>query len=229
MAPIVSRPEHVRPEAARTQLMQALQTALGGRLAVISGRTIADLDRTPSYDGSVASLAGVHGLERRLAGGRIWRAEPSPAVAGVSGIRGPSPTPWPGAMWVEREGGERRHLHYRAAPAALAAVREVVERLTPTEDLIVQWGQMVAELRTPGPDKGDALAAFMAEPPFAGSRPIFVGDDLTDEHGCAPPQPRRAGGFGVLVGPGTANAARMRLENVEAVFNWLNAAVAGVA
>jgi trehalose 6-phosphate phosphatase len=83
---------------------------------------------------------------------------------------------------------------------------------------------MVAELRTPGPDKGDALTAFMAQPPFAGSRPVFVGDDLTDEHGFA--AAAAAGGYGVLVGPPRSTAARMRLENVEAVFDWLSAAVA---
>jgi trehalose 6-phosphate phosphatase len=221
LAPIVSRPEHVRPEAARTQLMQALQTALGGRLAVISGRTIADLDRI--LDGAVASLAGVHGLERRLAGGRIWRAEPSPAVAGAKAAFEAIARDWPGAVVEEK--GVSVGIHYRAAPAALADVREAVERLTPSNDLTAQWGQMVAELRTPGPDKGDALLAFMAEPPFRGSRPIFVGDDLTDEHGFA--AAAAAGGFGVLVGPDRPTAARMRLDTVEAVYDWLNAAVSG--
>ena len=82
---------------------------------------------------------------------------------------------------------------------------------------------MVAELRTPGPDKGDALAAFMAEPPFAGARPIFVGDDLTDEHGFA--AAAALGGFGVLVGPARPTQARARLDDVEAVHAWLAAAV----
>jgi trehalose 6-phosphate phosphatase len=99
-----------------------------------------------------------------------------------------------------------------------------VERLTPTEDLTALWGHMVAELRTPGPDKGDALAAFMAEPPFAGSRPVFIGDDLTDEDAFA--AAAAGGGFGVLVGPDRPTAARMRLENVEAVHAWLTAAIA---
>ena len=219
LAPIVARPEEVRPEAGRTRLMQALQTALGGRLAVISGRTIADLDRI--LDGAVASLAGVHGLERRLDHGPIWRAEPSPAVASAKAAFEAVTQAWPGTVVEDK--GVSVGIHYRAAPAALADVREAVERLTPSNDLTAQWGQMVAELRTPGPDKGDALLAFMAEPPFRGSRPIFVGDDLTDEHGFA--AAAAAGGFGVLVGPDRPTAARVRLENVEAVFDWLNAAV----
>ena len=219
LAPIVARPEEVRPESGRTRLMQALQTALGGRLAVISGRTIADLDRI--LDGAVGSLAGVHGLERRLGHGPIWRAAPSPAVADAKAAFEAVALAWPGAVVEEK--GVSVGIHYRAAPAALTAVREVVERLAPTDELVAQWGQMVAELRTPGPDKGDALMAFMAEPPFAGARPVFVGDDLTDEHGFEAAV--AAGGFGVLVGQARATAARMRLENVEAVFDWLNAAV----
>jgi trehalose 6-phosphate phosphatase len=219
LAPIVARPEEVRPEAGRTRLMQDLQTALDGRLAVISGRTIADLDRI--LDGAVGSLAGVHGLERRLGHGPIWRAEPSPAVAGAKAAFEAVVRAWPGAVVEEK--GVSVGIHYRAAPGALEAVRAVVERLTPTDDLVAQWGQMVAELRTPGPDKGDALMAFMAKPPFAGSRPVFVGDDLTDEHGFA--AAAAAGGFGVLVGAPRPSAARMRLENVEAVFDWLSAAV----
>jgi len=225
LAPIAARPEDVVPVAARTALLKALQAALGGRLAVISGRTIADLDRI--LDGSVVALAGVHGLERRGVDGQLWRAEPSKALGGVRSAFASLTQAWPGVELEEK--GLSIGIHYRAAPAALPAVREVVDSLAPTVDLTLQWGNMVAELRTPGPDKGDALTAFMARPPFAGARPIFVGDDLTDEHGFA--AAAAAGGYGVLVGPARPTAARMRLDDVEAVYDWLSAAVArnGVA
>ncbi len=58
---------------------------------------------------------------------------------------------------------------------------------------------MVAELRPAGADKGAALRRLMAEPPFAGARPVFVGDDLTDEHAFE--AAAALGGEGVLVGP----------------------------
>lgn len=218
LAPIVARPEDVAPTTERTALMRALQAALGGRLAVISGRTIADLDRI--LDGAVPALAGVHGLERRLSDGRLWRAEPSTALDRARAALEPLTRDWPGVVIEEK--GLSVGVHYRAAPDAEAAVRETVEALTPSDDLVAQWGQMVAELRTPGPDKGDALAAFMAEPPFSGARPVFVGDDLTDEHGFA--AAAAAGGFGVLVGPERPTAARKRLESTEAVYDWLSAA-----
>ena len=80
---------------------------------------------------------------------------------------------------------------------------------------------MVAELRTPGPNKGEAVTAFMAEPPFAGAVPVCIGDDLTDEPAFA--AAGQAGGYGVLVGPARPTAARWRLDGVEDVLAWLAA------
>ena len=90
-------------------------------------------------------------------------------------------------------------------------------------DLLLQRGKMVAELRPAGANKGDALKALMREPRFMGARPLFVGDDLTDEHafGAA----AELGGAGILVGPPRETAARYRLESVKAVADWLQAAL----
>ena len=89
--------------------------------------------------------------------------------------------------------------------------------------LILQHGKMVAELRPAGADKGDALRALMREPSFTGARPLFVGDDLTDEHAFA--AAAELGGAGILVGPARPTAARYRLESVNAVAAWLGAAM----
>ena len=81
-------------------------------------------------------------------------------------------------------------------------------------------GKGVAELVRPGANKGAALHAFMQIAPFAGSRPIFVGDDVTDEDGM-----RAAiefAGFGIAVGERVSEAARYHLPNVEAVHDWLD-------
>src|SRR5207249_9229088 len=76
-------------------------------------------------------------------------------------------------------------LHYRLAPhlasAAHAVVREAARAVG--EGVEVQRGKMVAELKPVGHDKGGAIEAFMKEKPFAGRVPVFLGDDLTDEHG----------------------------------------------
>jgi hypothetical protein len=66
-------------------------------------------------------------------------------------------------------------------------VIEAAERLSQATGLVLQLGDMVAELRTPGADKGAAVTAFMREAPFVGATPVFIGDDLTDEDGFKPP------------------------------------------
>ncbi len=86
----------------------------------------------------------------------------------------------------------------------------------------VQHGNMVVELRPHGATKGDALRALMREPDFSGARPVFVGDDLTDEHGFE--AAAQLGGAGILVGPARATAARYRLDSVAAVSQWLDGA-----
>jgi trehalose 6-phosphate phosphatase len=81
----------------------------------------------------------------------------------------------------------------------------------------------VAELRCPGPNKGDMVRTFMAEPPFAGRRPIFAGDDVTDEDGFA--AARELDGVGVLVGPSRDTHATCRLSDVHGVLRWLDDAL----
>jgi trehalose 6-phosphate phosphatase len=82
---------------------------------------------------------------------------------------------------------------------------------------------MVEELRTPGPTKADSVAAFMAEPPFHGATPLFLGDDATDEDGFAAAD--RFGGAGTLVGPPRQTRARFRLPDVDAALAWLESAL----
>ena len=67
------------------------------------------------------------------------------------------------------------------------------------------------------------MASFLATPPFAGARPVFAGDDATDEHGFEAVQ--AMGGMGVLVGPPRPSAARYRIKGVEEALAWLEAAL----
>jgi trehalose 6-phosphate phosphatase len=66
---------------------------------------------------------------------------------------------------------------------------------------------------------------MMAEPTFAGARPLFVGDDLTDEDAFV--AAAGLGGGGILVGPPRETAARWRLEGVPAASRWLAEAARG--
>jgi trehalose 6-phosphate phosphatase len=223
IAPLEAVPEDVGPDSERRRLLDALQAALGGRLAFVSGRTIADLDRV--LEARIPALGGVHGLMRRSANGCI--SEPSDtgavreAVADLHAFAAADP-----GLLVEDK-GPAVSLHYRRAPEAAAAARDVARRLAGRLGLKVQEGDMVIELRAQGPDKGGAVAAFMAEPPFAGFTPVFVGDDLTDEDGFR--AARRLGGWGVVASPRRPTHASFSVDGVEGVRAWLAASLEGAA
>jgi trehalose 6-phosphate phosphatase len=115
-------------------------------------------------------------------------------------------------------------LHYRRAPelGELAAreMHGIAERLG--DGFEMQTGKLVYEIKPSGKNKGSAIAEFMREPPFAGRLPVFIGDDLTDEHGFE--VVNRLGGHSVKVGPGRSRA-RWRLANAAAVREWLAACI----
>jgi trehalose 6-phosphate phosphatase len=223
IAPLEAAPEDVGPDRDRRRLLDALRVDLGGRLAVVSGRTLDDLDRV--LEGRVPALGAVHGLVRRSADGRVSVAAGAGAVReAVRDLRAFAAAD-PGLLVEDK--GPAVSLHYRRAPAAEAAARDVVRRLAGRLGLRVQDGDMVIELRAEGPDKGGAVAAFMAEPPFAGFTPVFVGDDLTDEDGFR--AARRLGGWGVIASPRRPTDAGFSLAGVAGVRAWLAAAVGRAA
>jgi trehalose 6-phosphate phosphatase len=219
LAPIELRPEAVRPVAERSILLRRLGERLGGRLAVVSGRSLESIDAI--LEGAVAAAAGVHGLERRLGDGTIMRARPHSRLGEARAALDAFAQTWPGVLVEDKELAVT--VHYRRAAQAGPQALALAARLADDLGLRLQTGDMVAELKTPGADKGDAVTAFMAEAPFKGARPVFVGDDVTDEDGFA--AAANLGGFGVLVGPPRETAARYRLNDVEDVLDWLGQAL----
>ena len=219
LAPIAARPQDVRPDPRRTSLLERLSRTLDGRLAVITGRTLADADRI--LEARVTAIAAVHGLVRRGPDGVVTQATPHPALA-EAGRRFREFAARDSGLIVEDKGLSVA-LHYRLARAHAQAAGVLAQELAAETGLLLQHGDMVEELRTPGPTKGDSVAAFLQLAPFAGARPVFVGDDATDEHGFEAVQ--AVGGMGVLVGPSRPTAARFRLSGVEAALAWLEAAL----
>ena len=222
LAPIMPRPEQVGPDARRAALLDALAKALSGRVAVVSGRALEDLDRI--LEGRVKAVAAVHGLVRRGAHG-VDRAQPHADLDHARDVLRDLARSDKGLLFEDK--GLSVALHYRNVPSAADAVIEAAERLARSSELVLQLGDMVAELRTPGQDKGKSVSAFLREAPFDGATPVFIGDDLTDEDGFA--AAARLGGYGVLVGPERPTQATYRLEDFSAVLDWLGGAIERVA
>lgn len=214
---LMPRPEEVHGDPESAALLARLDADLGGRLAVLTGRSLADADRILS--GQVEAVSGVHGLERRDARMRLHRAEPPPDLAEARAAFQAFQREHPAVVLEDK--GLGVVLHYRTAPELTETVERFGAELGSRLNLQAQPGLMMFELRTPGGGKGEALRAYMDEPPFAGARPIFVGDDLTDEHGFEAAE--ALGGFGIIVGPREPTAARFRLRDVAAVRAWLGA------
>lgn len=222
LADIAPRPEDVGPEPRRTFILRRLVETFDRRVALVSGRTVAEV--AAITDNAVPAIAGVHGLQRRDARGEETAVPPDPDLILAREVFEGLAAAQPGLLVEDK--GVSVTLHYRARPAACEAVREAARRLEAATSLVLQEGDMVAEMRTAGDDKGAAVARFLTEWPFQGARPIFVGDDLTDEDGFLAAE--AAGGFGVLVGSSTRRTiARYRLTDPAAVLDWLGAAIGG--
>lgn len=219
LAPIAARPQDVRPDPRRTSLLERLVGATGGRLAVISGRTLPDIDRI--LEGRVTPVAAVHGLVVRDPQGRLTASPRHPGLdSAILDLRTFAKRD---AGMIVEEKGLSVALHFRLAGRQAEAARVCARAIAEGTGLALQEGDMVEELRTPGPSKGDSVRTFMSLPPFIGAMPIFLGDDATDEDGFE--AAGALGGMGVAVGSHRAINARYRLPGVEAALAWLEAAL----
>lgn len=197
-------------------LLTRLSERHGGALAVVSGRTLDNLGQLLAPFAGPA--AGLHGIERRSPDGRVTRPAPDPALDQIRRRLHADIAPWQGVLLEDKGLGVA--LHYRNAPEREDECRRLAEAVVAAHSgFRLLSGKMVFELKPRGYDKGGALRAFMAEPPFAGRVPVFVGDDVTDEFGFE--AANQMGGVSVLVGEPRATAARFRLPHVDACRAWL--------
>jgi trehalose 6-phosphate phosphatase len=217
-------PGAVRVGPVLRHTLAALRDALGGALALVSGRRLADLDRL--FGAPDWAAAGLHGLERRRADGREIDVHADPTALGTLRQRAAAlATALPGVRLEDK--GACIALHYREAPQHAEAWRRQVPALAAQLDgYEVQPGDHVFELKPAGIDKGRAITAFLGEPPFAGRVPVYFGDDLTDEHAFAVVNAHD--GISVRVGDREPSAARFTLHNPAAVQTWLDHVLASL-
>lgn len=219
---IAQTPDGVVLPTGLVQTLAGLHEALGGALGIITGRP---LDQVDHYLAPlVLAVAGEHGAVRRAADGVLSNA-PVPDLMRAIAAMDDFSRQHSGLM-VERK-GHGLALHYRAAPDLGPACLELANTLAAQQPgLVVLHGKAVVELKSAEVDKGRALAALMQSAPFAGRRPLFVGDDTTDEAAIAVAQ--QLGGTGIKVGEG-ASAAQARLASPQAVLAYLQAAAQALA
>lgn len=194
LADLAPRPELVQVEPELVGTLRRLHDHLDGALAIVSGRPIVELDYF--LQPLCLPAAGIHGAELRSAGARI-EMKPAPGLEPLIPPLEALVRRYPG-LRLERK-SVAVAIHYREAPELEGLVRAAVtDVLRHANGLEGMPGKMVVEIKPAGINKGDAIAAFMNMPPFAGRGPVFAGDDVTDEAGFA--VIRKLGGLGVLVG-----------------------------
>ena len=197
-------------------LLGQVAERLGGALALISGRSIDYLDAL--FSPLRLPAAGLHGVERRKASGIMHGAsftdtQLAPAREAVNALVQAHP-----GTSVEDK-GRTLAVHYRMAPQHEAAVRQsLIDIARPLgSNYHIQEGSMVLEIKPRGFSKATAIKAFMQEPPFSGRKPVFVGDDLTDQDGFGMVEDQ--GGISIAVGDRVHG--QFRFDTVSAVRRWL--------
>ena len=219
LAELAETPDGVRVAPELPATLSALHRSLDGALALVSGRSIGALDaflapaRLPA--------AGIHGAERRGASGEKHPAKP--LVQALDTLRAAlAPLVAGDPRLVVEDKGASLVLHYRRAPEREDECRHVVARLLESSPELagfrVVLGKRMVEAVPTGGDKGTAIREFMREAPFAGRRPVFAGDDLTDEDGFA--VVAELSGLGVKVGGGQT-CAPYRVASVAELLAWL--------
>lgn len=196
------------------QRICALEKRLGGAVAVVSGRAIDDLE---SHTGALrVACAGSHGSDCRAADGGTVGEPPNDLSAELRQSI---------ADYAKEEGfqlEEKTHgaaLHYRADPSLEGRGLRFAQRMADEHGVIVKRGKCVIEFVASEASKASAVRAFMAQDPFAGAVPVFIGDDVTDEDGMR--AATELGGFGIAVGDRESENARYALASPVAVHHWL--------
>lgn len=217
---LARRPDLVTVDPALFALLPALAERLEGRLALVSGRAARDV--ASLFAGLELTIAGDHGCEIRFPGGELVAASRHPRLDEAIEAFSAFAQGRDGLLVEVKPHGVA--LHYRQRPALEQPCRELAAELATSLGLHLQGGKMMVELRQGSCDKGTALTVLMDRTPMKGTRPVFIGDDETDELAFA--AAHALGGAGILVGSRRPTVARFALADVPAVHGWLHRQVA---
>ncbi|WP_214470919.1 trehalose-phosphatase [Mesorhizobium sp. dw_380] len=199
-------------------LLTRLEAQLDGALAFITGRSIAAVDHL--FQPLRLRAAGLYGLEHRLVrNGPVEAAgEPADIAALAQEIEAELAN---ADVYIERK-GPILAIHTRAAPQLLERATRLVEQALARlpAGYRVLAGNAGVELMPLEAAKGAAIRRFMQGAAFAGRRPVFLGDDTSDENGFD--AINEMNGISVRIRPRGATAARHALASVDEALAWLD-------
>lgn len=216
---IAPRPDQVVVEPRALHLLSALSEKFDQAVAVVTGRPL------KVVDGFLVPLklavAAEHGSIRRDASGQTHVdsygvVAVEAAAAGLQSLVDANP-----GLILERKQVSVA-LHFRQRPELAEACKDAVaEAVVGNAGLVILPGKMVFELKPAGIDKGVAVRAFLDEAPFRGRVPVYMGDDVTDEHAFA--LVNELGGISIKIDGGDT-VAQYRTDR-EGLFTWLSSLV----
>lgn len=214
---IAEHPDDVRADAGLITSLQHTADRLGGALALISGRRVSDVNRI--FEPARFPVSGAHGAEYQDVNGALSR---KPTVTLPERVRSAAKDfadTYPGVLLELKDFGIA--LHYRQAPDLAEACRSLMSSVASSvrDDFRLIEGKMVLELTPRSVSKGHAIAEFLKGDPFTDRKPVFVGDDVTDEDGFI--VANRLSGLSIRVGKSPTTTAKYALRDVAAVRAWL--------
>lgn len=178
---IAPRPEEVRVPKGLSDNLTQLWKRLDGALAFVSGRPLFDIDRI--FSPLKLPAVGGHGAEiRPSVDGKTYRRRAAPLDPKLKKLFFEVQKIGPGIVLEDKD--YSLALHYRLAPqlggALIKSVAAICDKWG-SASLEILPGKSVIEIKPRGFNKGTALRELMSYPPFAKRRPLFIGDDTTDD------------------------------------------------
>jgi trehalose 6-phosphate phosphatase len=213
-------PEDVRADRTLLNVLAAVADQMGGALALVSGRSLKEIDRI--FCPKIFVASGEHGAETRDHDGRVSSNSVSRVEAAVKEeIRAFAQSN--GLLMEDKHHGVA--LHYRQNPLCESACRELMRSVLsdlPDGYRLID-GKMVFEITRCMHNKGNAVKNILDLGPFRGRSPVYVGDDVTDEDAFQ--VANDLAGISVRVGQNGSTAARYAIGDVRAVHKWLSQSI----
>ena len=213
---IENSPSLIKPCFRLQKKLHTIRNRLGGALGLISGRSLDDLDRI--FDNNKIPLAGNHGAQLRDA---LRTNEYQADTGNIKGIAQKVKESLNEQKDIEIENkGSNLTVHFRNSTIDRKEINKIIMELVKHEPkLTFLKGKEVLEVKPLSHNKGTAISYFMRTKPFIKRRPIFIGDDVSDEDGFE--TVNKKGGWSVRVGNNKRSKANFFLPNVKSVHEMM--------